>query len=76
MSESLQEVLDRLCHVERKLDLLKYQVDGWSAWPLIRFELSLLLTGLSFPHSAPTTRAGRALRALPILRSRRTDGRP
>lgn len=67
MSESLQEVLDRLCHVERKLDLLKYQVDGWSAWPLIRFELSLLLTGLSFPHSAPTTRAGRALRALPTL---------
>ena len=67
MSDSLQEVLDRLCQVERKLDLLKYQVDGWSAWPLIRFELSLLLTGLSFPHSVPTTRARRALRALPNL---------
>ena len=64
MSRSLQEVLDRLCAVEQELDLLKYQVDGWSAWPVIRFELSLLLTGLSFPHPASANRTGRALRAL------------
>lgn len=64
MSESLQEVLDRLCCVEQELDLLKYQVDGWSAWPVIRFELSLLLTGLALPHPSPPSRPRRALHAL------------
>jgi hypothetical protein len=67
MSESLQEVLDRLSHVEQQLDLLKYEVDGWSAWPVIRFELSLLLTGLPFSHPSPANRMGRALRALAAL---------
>src|SRR5215831_6727676 len=64
MSASLQEVLDHLCCVEQELDLLKYQVDGWSAWPVIRFELSLLLTGLALPHASPPSRARRALHAL------------
>jgi hypothetical protein len=64
MSGSLQEALDRLCRVEQELDLFKYQVDGWSAWPVIRFELSLLLTGLSFPHSSPSNRTSRAFHAL------------
>jgi hypothetical protein len=64
MSGSLPEVLEHLCRVEQELDLLKYQVDGWSAWPVIRFELSLLLTGLAFPHASPPSRARRALHAL------------
>lgn len=69
MSASLQEVHDRLCHVEQQHDLLKHQVDGWSAWPLVRFDLSLLLTGLTFPHPSAGSRAGRALSALTALPS-------
>jgi hypothetical protein len=69
MSASLQEAHDRLCHVEQQHDLLKHQVDGWSAWPLVRFDLSLLLSGLTFPHASAGSRAGRALRALTALPS-------
>jgi hypothetical protein len=64
MSLSVYEALDRLCDVEARRDLLRYEVDGWSAWPLIRFEVSLLQTGMTFPHRQPTSRAERALRAL------------
>src|SRR5204863_5092575 len=35
-----------------------------SAWPLIRFEVSLLQTGMTFPHRQPASRAQRVLRAL------------
>src|SRR5262245_124923 len=69
MSASLQEVLDRLCRIEEQHDLLKYQVDGWSAWSIIRFDLSLLLTGIAFRHAAASSRAGRSFRALTYLPS-------
>lgn len=69
MTASLQEAHQRICDVEQKLDLLRHEVDGWSAWPLIRFEVSLLLAQLTFPHAASTGRLARGLRALPGLPS-------
>jgi hypothetical protein len=64
MTRSFQEALDQICDVERTRGLLQYQVDGWCAWPLIRFETSLLLTGLTFARGQPDRRFRRGVRAL------------
>lgn len=69
MSKSFQEALDQLCDVEQTRGLLQYQVDGWSAWPLIRFEVSLLLTGLTFARGQPESRLRRGIRGLRELPS-------
>jgi len=54
----------RLCEAEEELDLLRYTVDGWSAWPVIRFEVSLALAGLAFHHRSVVSRATRIRQAL------------
>lgn len=37
---------ERMRQLEVKYDLLKYEVDGWSVWPLLRFPLAMALTNL------------------------------
>lgn len=67
---SVEAAYLRLCEVEQRLDLLRHTVDGWSAWPVLRFEASLLLSGASFPHRQSLRRVDRALHAvgdLPVL---------
>lgn len=40
------EVSERLQWLESKYDLLRYQVDGWCAWPLLRFSVSRAIQNL------------------------------
>ena len=61
------EAFARLCDVEQERNLLGVSVDGWAAWPLLRFETSLLLVGLSFPGRRPVGRRERVARALADL---------
>jgi hypothetical protein len=64
---TVPEAFLRICEVEQRLDLLRHTVDGWSAWPLIRFEIAKLLTATPFPHSRGMSRGQRALLALADL---------
>ena len=58
---AVNEVFARICEVERKHDLLQYQIDGWCVWPLMRFEVAQMLTALSLPRGAAgIPRASRA----------------
>jgi hypothetical protein len=43
-----------LQELEAKYDLLKHRVDGWSAWPLLRFSLSRSLQNLPLDTGAPS----------------------
>ena len=66
----MYEAYDRLCDVEKRFDLLRHTVNGWSVWPLLRFEVSLLLADVSFEqrHSVPRNdRIRRALADLPAV---------
>jgi hypothetical protein len=54
----------RLCDLERSRSLLEVLVDGWAAWPLIRFEVSMALLALSFPGRRGIGRGERLARAL------------
>lgn len=46
-SQSIEEIEERIRQVEIQYDLLQYQLDGWCAWPILRFEISNLLANLS-----------------------------
>ena len=64
---SLQRAHQQLCDAEEQFDLLRHTVDGWSAWPLIRFEVSLMLAGLTFGHRSVVSRGKRMRRAVQDL---------
>ena len=69
-STSLVDAHGLLCEMESRLDLLRHRVDGWAAWPLLRFEVSVLLAGVSYPEALTLGRAariGRALADVPAL---------
>src|SRR5262245_13576238 len=55
----LQEAHARLLEVEQHFDLLQHTVDGWSAWPVLRFEASLLVSNVSFSRGAAPRRGSR-----------------
>jgi hypothetical protein len=57
---AVDEAFRRICEVEQSWDLLRHTVDGWAAWPLMRFEVSQLLTAVSFPHRRGMSRVQRA----------------
>jgi hypothetical protein len=61
---SLLVGLQRLYDVEAQSELLRHTVDGWSAWPLVRFEVSLLLSGLTFPRRSVVSRGAQIRRAI------------
>lgn len=61
---SLQDAHRHLCEIEEQFDLLRHTVDGWSAWPLIRFEISLLLAGITFDRRRAVPRSTRIRRAI------------
>jgi len=63
----MHEAYDRLCDVEERFDLLRHTVNGWSAWPVLRFEVSLLLAGVSFEQRHLVSRNERIRRALADL---------
>lgn len=63
----VDEAFLRICEVEQRLDLLRHTVDGWTAWPLIRFEVSQRLTAVSFPHRRAMSRGQRVFLALADL---------
>lgn len=54
----------RLCELERSRGLLDVRIDGWAAWPLVRFEVSMALVALSFPGRRAIGRVERLTRAL------------
>jgi hypothetical protein len=67
---SLRHAHERLCEVEQDLDLLRYTIDGWAAWPLLRFEVSVAMAGLTFSHRSVVnhvTRLRQAVRDVPRL---------
>src|SRR4029079_3791651 len=64
---SLHGAHARLCQAEEELNLLQHTVDGWSAWPIIRFEISLILAGLTFDHRSVVTYATRIRQAIQDL---------
>ena len=61
---SLQDAHQRLCDAEEQFDLLRHTVDGWSAWPVVRFEVSLLLAGITFDRRRAVPRGKRIRRAI------------
>jgi hypothetical protein len=63
----MHEAYGRLCEVEEQFDLLQHTIDGWSVWPLLRFEVSLLLAGVTFEHRHIVLRSDRIRRALADL---------
>lgn len=63
-SASLVETHARLCDLERRYDLLRYRVDGWAAWPLLRFEVSVSVAGVTYPGALAAGRGDRLRRAL------------
>lgn len=60
---AIPDVHARVCEVESRLDLLRHQVDGWAAWPLLRIEVWRLLTGVPFASAQMPGRGGQMLRA-------------
>lgn len=48
--------VERLKELELRADLFKYQIDGYSAWRLLRFKMAGILQDL--PFSAPTNSLG------------------
>ena len=67
LQSSLHHAHEQLCDAEEQFDLLRHTVDGWSAWPLIRFEVSFMLAGLTFDHRSVVSRAKRVRRAVQDL---------
>ena len=65
----IHEAYDRLCEAEEQFGLLRHTVDGWSAWPLLRFEVSILLSGVIFDHRHVVSRGERLRHALADLPS-------
>src|SRR5687768_3541587 len=64
-SPSLAEAARRIHEVEERYDLLRYEVDGWCAWPIVRF--AVLRRILDAPQSTAKSdmpRIGRTLRLL------------
>lgn len=57
------EVHARVCETEERFDLLRFQVDGWAAWPLLRVEVWRLMTGVPFAKPPVPRRTGQFLRA-------------
>ena len=58
----------RVSEIEQRLDLLKYTVDGWVAWPLVRFEAAWnLMSTISHPQFEAVGRRERILSALADL---------
>lgn len=46
MTTSLKSADDRVRQLEAKHDLLRYEVDGWCVWPLLRFRVSQAMANL------------------------------
>jgi len=66
------EIYERVCDVERRHDLLQYEVDGWCVWPLFRlgacYALNPAIPGNGSRASTRSARVvGAALRQLPAL---------
>lgn len=64
------EAIKILQEMEERLDLLQYQVDGWSLWPLLRFDIVMEMVKLSLISRERFTRLQQfviALKDLPVL---------
>lgn len=58
----------RVCEIEQRLDLLKYTIDGWIAWPLVRFEAAWnLMSTINHQQFEAVGRRERVLSALADL---------
>lgn len=71
------EAQAEIARIEAARDLLRYKVDGWCVWPLLRLAVGKQLQGLVFAPQTPVTRAQRlrvAAGDLPgAVRLRRSD---
>jgi len=49
-ASTAEAVFAQICELETRHDLLQYTIDGWCVWPLLRFEVALLLANVKMAN--------------------------